>query len=207
MVLPSNPENRLRIRERRNYTDMVKFLFVRHGKTAYNEQHLLQGQTDIPLSETGRKEAEATRASLLSYQIDEIYTSPLLRARETAEIIAKGRDIPVYVEPAIIEMNYGDLEGKCTYKSGLGKLRRKYFTRFPNGENYFDVASRIYPFLKSVEEKHKDENKTILLVGHMGIFRVILSYFQDLTNEEFGRWRVRNAEVVVLPEKGEKHDL
>lgn len=207
MVLPMNRESLLRTNGHRKFTDMVRFLFVRHGKTAYNERHLLQGQTDIPLSETGIKEAELTRISLLSYSIDEIYTSPLLRAKQTADIIARDRDIPVYLEPALIEMNFGTLEGKCTYESGLGKKRKMYFTRFPGGENYLDVASRIYPFLKSVEEKHRGENKTVLLVGHMGIYRVIRSYFIDMTNEEFEKGRVKNAEVVMLPQKGDSHDL
>ena len=102
---------------------MVRFLFVRHGHTAYNEKHLLQGQRDIPLSPLGREDALKTKLALKDEKIDEIYTSPLKRAKETAEIINEDRKVPLYVADDIIEMNYGDLEGLSTKEVGLGVRR------------------------------------------------------------------------------------
>ena len=183
---------------------MVRFLFVRHGHTAYNEEHLLQGQRDIPLSPLGREDALKTKLALKDEKIDEIYTSPLKRAKETAEIINEDRKVPLYVADDIIEMNYGDLEGLSTRDVGLGVRRGLFFSHYPHGENYFEVALRVYPFLKKLEEKYKDEDKTILLVAHMGVYRVIRSYFVDMTNDEFATCRVENCQIIHLPMKGEK---
>ena len=181
---------------------MVRFLFVIHGHTAYNEKHLLQGQRDIPLSPLGREDALKTKLALKDEKIDEIYTSPLKRAKETAEIINEDRKVPLYVADDIIEMNYGDLEGLSTKEVGLGVRRGMFFSRYPHGENYFEVALRVYPFLKKLEEKYKDEDKTILLVAHMGVYRVIRSYFADMTNDEFATCRVENCQTIHLPMKG-----
>lgn len=183
---------------------MVRFLFVRHGHTAYNEEHLLQGQRDIPLSPLGKEDALKTKLALKDVKIDEIYTSPLKRAKETAEIINEDRKVPLYAADEIIEMNYGDLEGMSTKDVGLGVRRGLFFCHYPHGENYFEVALRVYPFLKRLEEKYKDEDKTILLVAHMGVYRVIRSYFVDMTNEEFGTCRVENCQIVYFPVKGEQ---
>ncbi len=183
---------------------MVKFLYVRHGHTRYNEFHLLQGRQDIPLSCQGKEDAKLTKDSLKDYDIDEIYTSPLKRAYETAEIINEDRHLPLIVADELIEMNYGDLEGTTLLNPELPKIRERFFTRFPNGENYFEVVLRIYPFLKSIEEKYKDSNKTVLLVSHMGVYRVIKSYFMDMTNEEFGDCFVKNGAVIEFPIRGEK---
>ncbi len=182
---------------------MVRFLYVRHGHTKYNEIHLLQGRIDIPLSELGIEDAKQTKDALKDYKIDEIYTSPLKRAYQTASIINEDRNIPLYIADELIEMNYGDLEGTTLLNPELPAMRARFFTRFPNGENYLEVATRIYPFLKSVEEKHKGEDKTVLLVSHMGVYRVIKSYFMDMTNEEFGDCFVKNCAVIEFPTKGD----
>ncbi len=182
---------------------MVQFLYVRHGHTLYNESYILQGRQDIPLSELGVSDAKETKKALKDYKIDEIYTSPLKRAYQTAEIINEDRDVPLHVANELIEMNYGDLEGTSLLNPELPKMRERFFTRFPNGENYFEVVLRIYPFLKSIEDKYKNEDKTILLVSHMGVYRVIKSYFMDMTNEEFGDCYVKNCAVIEFPKRGE----
>lgn len=183
---------------------MVHFLFVRHGHTSYNEEHLLQGQRDIPLSSLGKEDAFKTKLALKEEKIDAIYTSPLKRAKETAEIINEDRRVPLYVADEIIEMNYGDLEGTSTKDAGLGVRREAFFSHFPHGENYFEVALRVYPFLKKLEEKYEGQEKTILLVAHMGVYRVIRSYFVDMSNEEFATCRVNNCQIIHLPVKGEQ---
>ncbi len=84
---------------------------VRHGETDWNWQKKVQGHTDIPLNEYGRHLAEETAEGMKEIPIDIGYTSPLKRARETAEIILKGRDIPLLDEPRIREIGFGIYEG------------------------------------------------------------------------------------------------
>ena len=86
---------------------------VRHGETDWNKSHRVQGRTDIPLNDYGRRLAEETAEGMKDIQIDIGMTSPLLRAKETAQIILKGRDVPLYDEARLQEISFG------RYKRGL----------------------------------------------------------------------------------------
>lgn len=84
---------------------------MRHGKTDWNIQHKLQGRTDIPLNEEGRQMAKQAREDYLNIPIDICYCSPLIRARETAELVLQGRNIPILYDDRLIEMGFGIYEG------------------------------------------------------------------------------------------------
>lgn len=87
----------------------MKLYVIRHGQTDWNRARRLQGRSDIPLNEWGRKVAELTREGLKDVKFDVAFTSPLCRAKETAKIILKGRDLPIIEEPRMIEVNFGRL--------------------------------------------------------------------------------------------------
>ena len=82
----------------------MKLYLVRHGETDWNRARKIQGQVDIPLNEFGIHLAEETGKGLKDIPVDLCFTSPLGRAKQTAEIILKGRDVPVIEEPLIMEM-------------------------------------------------------------------------------------------------------
>ena len=84
---------------------------MRHGKTDWNVLHKLQGRTDIPLNEEGRRMAEAAREQYKEINFDVCYCSSLIRARETAQIFLKGRDIPIICDDRLMEMSFGVYEG------------------------------------------------------------------------------------------------
>ena len=84
---------------------------MRHGKTDWNEQHKLQGRTDVPLNADGRKMAENARELYKDINFDICYCSPLSRARETAEIFLKGRNVPIIYDDRLKEMSFGVYEG------------------------------------------------------------------------------------------------
>ena len=84
---------------------------MRHGKTDWNELHKLQGHTDIPLNEKGRLMAKAAHDEYMDVHIDLCFASPLIRARETAEIFLQGRDIPIEIDERLKEMCFGEYEG------------------------------------------------------------------------------------------------
>ena len=84
---------------------------IRHGKTEWNERHKLQGRTDIPLNEDGRLMAEKAAEECRDIHFDVCYCSPLIRARETAEILLRGRDVPIIADDRLMEMCFGCFEG------------------------------------------------------------------------------------------------
>lgn len=84
---------------------------MRHGKTDWNEIHKLQGRTDIPLNEEGRQMAAAAGKEYQDIHFDICFCSPLIRAKETAQLVLKGRDIPVLYDDRLKEMSFGIYEG------------------------------------------------------------------------------------------------
>ena len=89
----------------------MKFIFVRHGKTHFNEINLTQGWCDSPLSKLGVKQVENMSLQLKDYSINKAYTSPLGRAVETSEIILQGHNIAPISDKRLKEVNFGILEG------------------------------------------------------------------------------------------------
>ena len=88
----------------------MKLYIIRHGETAWNKKLLLQGQTDIPLNENGRELAQVTARALQMVPFDLCITSPLLRAKETAQIILGSRKIPFWEDARIQEIGFGTYE-------------------------------------------------------------------------------------------------
>ena len=84
---------------------------MRHGRTDWNVRHKLQGRTDIPLNDEGRMMAAEAGKQYSDIHFDECYSSPLARAKETAEIFLKGRGVPVYTDDRLVEMGFGVYEG------------------------------------------------------------------------------------------------
>ena len=84
---------------------------MRHGRTDWNERNKLQGRTDIPLNAAGRKMAEEAAAVYKNVPLDVCYCSPLARARQTAEIFLKNRNIPIITDDRLVEMSFGIYEG------------------------------------------------------------------------------------------------
>ena len=84
---------------------------MRHGKTDWNLLHKLQGQTDIPLNDMGRKMAREAGERYKDIHFDVCYCSPLVRARETARLVLEGRDVPVIIDDRLAEMGFGIYEG------------------------------------------------------------------------------------------------
>lgn len=168
--------------------------YVRHGKTIWNKIHRVQGRKDIPLCEEGIEEAKITRDLLKDIPFTRCYVSPLKRTQQTADIILEGReDVLRFTENRIIEFYYGEYEGASRLAEDYLVQRKKYFTRYPGGEGYLDVAARVYGFLKELETNYPDED--ILLVAHGGLSRVVHSYFYDMDNEEFSSYILGNCAV------------
>lgn len=173
----------------------MELYVARHGETEWNAAERLCGRTDLPLNETGKAQAVALAETLASeaHSIERIIASPMTRAQQTAHIIAERLGVPVETDGRLIEQNYGVYEGGSIQNPDFVINRQQFAYRYPNGESMMQVAYRVYGFLD--ELKRRDGLQRVLLVSHGGTCRVLHTYFEDETNEEFSRWRMKNAEV------------
>jgi len=154
---------------------------VRHGQTVWNEEGRLCGSSDVPLSDEGLAQARKLAARLKDIGISAIYSSPLLRARQTAEAIAAHHRVEVKTEPDLREIDYGDWEGLKVADvleqfPELEKLRREEPMKFaaPNGEPMLQFAKRVISAIQRVAASHADE--TICVIAHQTVNRFILCW-------------------------------
>lgn len=165
----------------------MKIYIIRHGETEFNERGLLQGWTDNDLNPLGVKLAEETGRALRGVSFDCAFTSPLIRARHTAEALLResGNDCPIYTDDRIKEISIGDYEGR-PYRSASGDgtktLMRSYFSDpfssppFPHGEHVNDVIGRTQAFLKELAGK---DYGTVLVSTHGCAMRCMLNFLYD----------------------------
>jgi probable phosphoglycerate mutase len=144
--------------------------FIRHGQTDWNREGLLQGSSDIPLNDTGRAQAVDALMTLRSRPWDVVVSSPLRRARETAQIIADGLGIPL--GPAydgLVERDYGDLEGTPSSAA----IDRWPDREYPGAESLDSVATRGVAALTRLAEDYP--GASALVVCHGTIIRYTLA--------------------------------
>ena len=155
---------------------------VRHGETDWNVLGKVQGSKDIPLNENGRRQALLTKSELDNKEIDLIIASPLKRAKETAEIINRGRNLPMIIDDRIRERSFGEFEGE-----EFTVLDTKPFWDYYINEEYEEAESvqeffkRVYDFLDDITVKYKDKN--VLLVTHGGVSLPVHCYFNKMIPE------------------------
>ncbi len=178
---------------------------MRHGRTEWNERHKLQGRTDIPLNDEGRRMAEAAREEYRDIPLDLCYTSPLCRARETAEIVLRGRNIPILEDDRLREMRFGEYEGTENIFSKpdcpLYKLFRQpeaYTASAGGAETFEELFARTGEFLREVIAPGLREGKNILIVGHGAMNLSIISQIRNLPRKDFWSSRIDNCKMVRL---------
>ena len=177
---------------------MGHFYFVRHGQTVWNVENKICGAADSPLTEKGHEQAKETGRMLKEridngeIHIDQILTSPLSRAYDTAVEISHMTGVPVTVEPRLIEQNFGKWEGTARDGAAFARAKESFADSYGGGESMMRLAQRIYNLM---DDLRKEPEKTCLLVAHNGISRMIESYFRDMSNEEFAAFGIKNAEV------------
>ncbi len=137
------------------------FLFLRHGETENNRLGLVAGASDVPLNATGQAQARAAAQRLAASGVDAIWSSPLQRARDTADCVAQVLGLPVLVVPELAERNWGELEGRPR------ELRQRGVTP-PGGESLDDFSARTRRGLQQIAA-----SRLPLIVAHSGTFRVL----------------------------------
>ncbi len=170
---------------------MVWLYLVRHGETVWNAEGRLCGGSDIPLSPKGCHQAERLADRLRTVPFTAIYSSPLLRTRQTAEALARHHRLPVQIIPELSEIDYGDWEGMVVAELArrfpdAERSRTEDPLRFaaPNGEPFADFTKRVIAAIRSIADAHKGE--TVCVVAHQGVNRVALCW---VLQADFSLWR------------------
>ena len=155
----------------------MKIYIIRHGETDLNAGGILQGWLDEPLNQNGRDLAVMTGQAMKGIHFDRCISSPLKRARETAEIILResGNDIPIFTDDRLREMNFGDMEGRklCEAEEETDMFLLRFFG-FKNGESIEAVCRRTQAFLRELAAK--DDGKTWLISTHGCALRAMLNF-------------------------------
>ena len=174
---------------------MGHLYFVRHGQSIWNVENKICGATDIELTPLGHEQAIETGKKFIEQGLhaDEILYSPLVRAAETARHISEITGIPMKAEERLREQNFGKYESTPRNGAEFRLAKQQFVTRYEGGESMLHLAQRIYNLLDDI--KAESEDKTYILVAHNGIARVIKSYFEEMTNEEYGDFGVKNCTI------------
>ena len=159
----------------------MRIYIVRHGETEANKNGYLQGWTDVPLNENGRIIAELTGRGLKGIRFDHCISSPLIRAKEPAEILLResGNSASISFDDRIKEMNFGSLEGMSVRDGKLIQFLKEPIVdyKFPDGESFQEVMKRTQEFLKELIAK--DDGKTYLVSTHGCALRAMLNFLYE----------------------------
>ena len=151
----------------------MKIFYIRHGQTDWNVKKIVQGTTDIPLNKTGIMQAKEAQKKVMDKNINLILSSPLSRAKETAEIINEVLGVELILDERLRERNYGTLEGKSHLDINDGEV---WCSEHPETlENLNQVFERISGFLDDIKIRYAD--RTILVVSHGGTTSAFNWYF------------------------------
>ena len=210
---------------------MPKLILLRHLESQWNKENRFTGWTDVPLSEEGIKSAKEVAGKLAGFEIDKVYTSPLIRNKETVSLLLENlgkvkedkssssateprprkagrgegekevrlfdfanawvKDVPIVIDKALDERNYGKLQGlnKDEVKKQYGEEQVKLWRRSwdqapPRGESLKDVFDRAVPFYQKYIEKDLNEGKNVLVVASHNSLRALVKYLENISDEE-----------------------
>lgn len=147
---------------------MITLHLIRHGETDGNRVSYI-GRSDLVLNAVGCAQAEMVKETFTNTHIDRIYSSPLLRARQTAQPLAHARHLPVILDPDLMEIDFGQLEGQPKTQQALS-LRKVHLTvPLPGGESLAQVGARVARFL----DRLPADTGSIAIFGHYWTNRVL----------------------------------
>lgn len=189
---------------------LFTLLLIRHGETQYNKEGRFYGSIDAPVNENGRLQAHALADRLKAWQIDAAFSSPMIRAKETAVIGLTHHNIDIALDPLLVEMDHGNWEGlrfdeARDLDSAIwndwrsGKIEKPH-----TGESIHDVTKRAKAFLAKLPKQFSD-NETIAVFAHGGVLQMLLCALLDTQPRPLWQFRYRNctvAEVAVFPRGG-----
>lgn len=176
----------------------MKIYFTRHGESEHNLMKKVAGTTDSPLTEKGYEQARSAALKIKDLGITKIYSSNLIRAKETARVIAESIGLDIEILPELSEVNYGDIQDK-PYPDCRTFIEMISLGLCNDSETLLGLEERA----RSVIEKLlKDNDETILCVGHGSFTALIFAVAQGLSHKDFleylVNWSFENTEIREL---------
>ena len=182
---------------------MPLLLLIRHGENDYSKKGQLAGRMPgVHLNERGRKQAEELAAALVHVPIKAVYCSPLERAAETADPIAKALKQSVRIDPGLLEADVGKWRGKSVRRLALTRYWR-LIQRAPSraghtgGETFMQVQTRIVAALDGICAKHKPRDM-VAVVFHSDPIKLAVAHYIGLPLDQFQRLSCDTASATLL---------
>jgi broad specificity phosphatase PhoE len=172
---------------------MAELILVRHGETVWNVEKIYRGRTDVKLDEVGIEQAELLGKYLSNWELEAIYSSPLKRALDTANIIARYHKIGVHITDGLIDFDYGEWQSLPEQE-----VKKLYLTlhdewhnnphkvKMPGGESLADVRERAAGVVDDVLSKYEG---SVVLVSHRVVNKVLICSLLGLDNSCF--WNIK----------------
>ena len=184
---------------------MGAWYLVRHGETDWNRKNRIQGHSDVPLNERGRRQANMLAKRLAGCKFSRVYSSDLSRAIETAQAIVKGSEAPIETDRDLREFYYGEWEGltlkevETRYPTALAERIGMGNGAFatPGGEDTTGVLDRVRRFHTKTEKLHNSA-ENILIAAHGGSLRALLVCLLGLPDDYFWSFRVDCGSLSVI---------
>lgn len=167
-------------------------LLVRHGETDWNLERRVQGHSDTPLNETGRRQAIELATALADERVDAVYSSDLVRAHETARILADRKGLGVTVIPELREKDFGTWEG-FTDQEILRRFPEARVGQWGDGETHEDMAGRVIESLQRIAQSHPGGR--VLVVAHGGPLRAVRLRCKSTHEGPIGNCEVLRVEI------------
>lgn len=192
----------------------MRLYFARHGQSEANTRHIISNrESPLGLTALGKEQAKALAGNLSGVPIFTIFSSPVCRALETADILSLAFGKPYQVTTALREYDCGILEDQSNEESW--RLHRQYFedwticqnhlSKPEGGECFEDIRNRFVPFIESLTKNDANNGAHILLIGHGGLFLLMLPLILTNVDHSFAISRgIGNAEYVLVEQKENK---
>ena len=161
----------------------MRIFFVRHGESVANVDRVFSNSGwKHPLTNRGVTQAHALSRSLSGLEVKLIYTSPVMRAKQTAQVLAEHLGVPLQVTNALREWDVGIYEGTSDPEGWVlhSQVQEQWFNhqayeaRMPGGESFNDIQGRFLPFIQKLVEDEKNSDLNFILVGHGGLYMAML---------------------------------
>jgi broad specificity phosphatase PhoE len=168
---------------------MAEIILARHGQTAWNVDKIFRGRSEVGLDGVGTKQAELLGRYLSSFELDAIYSSPLKRALDTANIVAGYQDVGVQIARGLIDLDFGEWQSlpEREVRQRYPALLDEWHTnpgkvRMPSGECLEDVRTRAAEVVNDAVSKYES---SVLLVSHRVVVKVLICSLLGLDNSHF----------------------
>lgn len=185
----------------------MELYIVRHGETEWNKDKLLQGSTDIPLSDSGRRLAQLSGEALANTPFDRIYSSPLHRAYETACLFRGKQKVEIITDDRLRELCFGDFEGQNMSELLANQdLTFRYFFKQPhlyrapkNGESLEHLCQRAASFMDEVILPLQNNCNRVMIVAHGALNKALMTYVKKHDLSQFWSGGLqKNCNVILL---------